>query len=281
MAKPRHVSRRRTSRRQFLRGSAGIGAGVAFFGAAAASLGVGAAMFGKRKLAEQPQVVVLPNGAQLPQSTPPANDPVVVSRQRWGALPVDHSARNEYGHYWKGSNPEGWYVYSDDLRRSYQTLIIHHSAFYKAGGLDTLLEIQRLHRDERGWADIGYHFLIDQRGTTYAGRDLSVRGAHTAGYNTGSAGICLMGDFRTRGPTAAQMAAARALIRWLVERLAPTHLAGHQQFNAGTECPGRQLIANLKDLADRAGLQYGIEGFVPVARAEACGCGCCACAATL
>lgn len=279
MTKLRHVSRRHISRRQFLRGSARIGAGLALVGAGVASLGVSAAFVAVRRSIGQPQVVVLPNGAQPPRSTPLASAPVIVSRESWGALPVDHSARNEYGHYQKGSNPEGWFVYPDDLRRSYQTLIIHHSAFYKASGLDTLLEIQRLHRDERGWADVGYHYLIDQRGTTYEGRDLSVRGAHTAGYNTGSAGICLMGDFRERGPTAVQMDAARALIRWLVERLAPTHLAGHQQFNAGTECPGRQLIAQLKDLADRAGLQYGIEGFVPAASADVCGC--CACESTL
>ena len=272
MSKRGHVSRKQMSRRQFLRGSACFGVSVASFGALVA-------YFGAIRLARQPEIVVLPNGAQPPGQPAPDSGPDIVSRESWGALPVDHNARNEYGHYHKGSNPEGWYVYPDDLRRSYQTLVIHHSAFYQAGGLDTLLEIQRLHRDDRGWADIGYHFLIDQRGTTYEGRDLGVRGAHTAGYNTGSAGICLMGDFRARGPEKAQMNALRVLIRWLVDQLAPTQLAGHQQFNAGTECPGDHLIAELEDLAHQAGLQYGVQGFVPTASAEACGC--CGCEATL
>jgi hypothetical protein len=242
-------------------------------GAGVALLGVGAVITGR--LIRQPEAVVLPN-AELAQSS--AN-PAIVSRDAWGALPVNHRARNENGHYQRGSNLEGRYIYPPDLRRSYQTLIVHHSAFYEASGLATLLEIQRLHRNDRGWADIGYHFLIDQRGTTYEGRDLSVRGAHTAGYNTGSAGICLMGDFRYQAPPAPQMDALQRLLPWLIARLAPTHLAGHQQFNANTECPGRELIAELQGLADQVELQYGIEGYLPTASADDCGC--CACATTL
>ena len=225
-------------------------------------------------------MVVLPNDKSLPGQTQSSDGPVIVNRDVWGALPVDHSARNEYGYYQKGSNPEGWYVYPPDLRESHQTVIMHHSAFYKGSGIDTLLEIQRLHREDRGWADIGYHYLIDQHGTIFEGRDLGVRGAHTAGYNTGSAGICLMGDFRSLAPPARQMEAARSLIRWLVARLAPTHLAGHQQFNAGTACPGTFLIAQLKDLAAAANLQFGIAGYVPAASAGD-DCGCCACEVVL
>lgn len=269
MSKRRHTSRGTITRRQFLRGSAWIGAGAAFFGAVAA-------FYGANNLSWRSQVVVLPNGAQRPEQAQVDDGPVIVGREAWGALPVNHSARNENGTYQKRSNPEGWYRYPPNLRASYQTLIIHHSAFYKSSGLDTLLEIQRLHRDDRGWADIGYHFLIDKLGTIYEGRDLNVRGAHTASYNTGSAGICLMGDFRSLAPPARQVEAAQSLIPWLVDKLAPTHLAGHQHFNAGTACPGTYVIERLQDLADAANLQYGIEGYVPAASA-ADTCGCCAC----
>ena len=49
-----------------------------------------------------------------------------------------------------------------------------------------------------GWADVGYHYLVDKDGTIYEGRNIAIRGAHTQGHNTGSAGVCLLGDFRYR-----------------------------------------------------------------------------------
>ena len=183
MRKDRHLSRSKQSRRQFLQRMAAISAagGVMAAGALAAGL-----------LASRPQIVVLPTAQIrliLSRTIADPRSSVGVS----GRLPADHTARNEYGSYVKGSNPYGWYVYADPLRESYQTLVIHHSAFYKADGLATLSEIQRLHREDRGWADVGYHFLVDKDGTIYEGRALTVRGAHTAGFNTGSAGICLLG----------------------------------------------------------------------------------------
>ena len=119
-------------------------------------------------------------------------------------------------------------------------------------------------------------FCWISRVTIYEGRDLHARGAHTAGYNTGSAGICLMGDFRFVAPSRAQLDAAQALIRWLVYRLHPTHLAGHQDFNQTTACPGSFLIDQLEALAAAVGLELGIDGFRPAAR-SADHCGCCGC----
>ena len=49
---------------------------------------------------------------------------------------------------------------------------------------------------ERGWTDIGYHFVIDPAGTIYEGRDIRVRGAHVEGANTGKVGLLLLGDFQ-------------------------------------------------------------------------------------
>ena len=271
MRKDRHLSKSKQSRRQFLHRMAAISAagGVMTAGALAAGL-----------LASRPQIVVLPNGAGSSDSKPDDSRPKIVSRGEWGALPADHTARNEYGFYVKGSNPYGWYVYSDPLRESYQTLVVHHSAFYKADGLATLSEIQRLHREDRGWADVGYHFLVDKDGTIYEGRALTVRGAHTAGFNTGSAGICLLGDFRYEAPAQAQTDAALALMRWLLTLLDPSHLAGHKQFNPATICPGPFLVAQLEGLAEAVGLRFGIDGYQPAAD-TADVCGCCTCTSQL
>lgn len=243
-------------------------------GAAGGALAAGGLIAGL--VASRPQIVVVPNDGAVPELPPEDKRPAIVSRDDWGALSVDHSARNEYGIYDRDRNPYGWYVYRASLRASYQTLIIHHSAVYKSDGPATLMEIQRLHREDRGWADVGYHFMVDKGGTIYEGRDLTARGAHTAGFNTGSAGICLLGDFRFESPARDQLEATLALIRWLVELLSPSHLAGHQQFNPATLCPGSLLAAQLEGLARAAGLRFGIDGYRPAARA-ADHCGCCTC----
>jgi len=254
--------RRGLSRRQVIQGLALAGA----IGGGAAATAV---------LRNRPRLVVLPHGDDRPVASPAFVRPAVVSRGEWGALPVNHQARNENGFYQRGSNPEGWYVYDGSLRDSYQTLIAHHSSFYEADGLATLREVQRLHRDDRQWADIGYHFLVDIDGRIYEGRDLAARGVHTMGYNTGSVGVCLLGDFRLAAPSAAQWEGTVALGRWLVEALALSHLAGHRQFNQSTLCPGAALLARLPEMAALLELEYGTAGYVPTAHAgDVCPCRC-------
>lgn len=257
---PRGRQRRGLSRRQILPGLALVGA-FAVGGVTAATL------------RNRPRVVVVPHGDDLPAASAATARPAIVKRGEWGALPVNHSARNEFGFYQQGRNPAGWYVYEGELRDRYQTLIAHHSAFYQADGLATLHEVQRLHREDRLWADIGYHFLVDVDGTIYEGRELAARGVHTKDHNTGSAGLCLLGDYRFEAPPAAQWEAAIALGRWLVETLALTHLAGHSQFNPSTLCPGAAMLARLPELALLLGVEYGADGYVPTALA-ASGCGC-------
>jgi len=54
-------------------------------------------------------------------------------------------------------------------------------------------EVRRWHVEDRGWSDIGYHYLIDRDGTVTEGRSLGRTGAHAKGHNTGSVGISLFG----------------------------------------------------------------------------------------
>lgn len=53
-------------------------------------------------------------------------------------------------------------------------------------------EIKKWHL-QRGWSDIGYHFVIRLDGTLEQGRNLHMVGAHTQGYNKASVGICYVG----------------------------------------------------------------------------------------
>jgi hypothetical protein len=123
-------------------------------------------------------------------------------------------------------------------------------------------DIQDLHLDTDKWADIAYHFGIDGKGNIYEGRDLHARGASVAGYNTGTAGIVLFGDFQVESPSPSQLVAVQSLVNWLKATYGITHLAGHYEFNSITVCPGPNLKSHLDEIAARAGLLRGTGGYV-------------------
>ena len=52
---------------------------------------------------------------------------------------------------------------------------------------------------ERGWRDIGYHFVIRRDGTIESGRPLERTGAHVKGHNKDSIGICMEGGLNDKG----------------------------------------------------------------------------------
>lgn len=77
-------------------------------------------------------------------------------------------------------------------------ITIHHTNSnpeHYLDSIDMLTKITNLHMQKRGWGDIGYHFLVDQAGLIFKGRDLGFQGAHVAGYNKNNIGIGIIGDF--------------------------------------------------------------------------------------
>jgi N-acetyl-anhydromuramyl-L-alanine amidase AmpD len=146
---------------------------------------------------------------------------------------------------------------------------------YTETDLRTVEAIQTLHRSERGWADVAYHFLIGRTGAIYEGRDWSVRGTHVDSYNMGSLGVCLLGNFMEQQPTDTQIASTHRLLRWVAYRLQLSHIASHRTFNALTQCPGDNLFSRIPELAAVANLRIGTEGYIPPQ--EALECTCCAC----
>jgi len=57
----------------------------------------------------------------------------------------------------------------------------------------TLEDIRRYHMEALGWRDIGYHYLVTQDGSIHKGRHNAEVGAHCAGDNADSLGVCLVG----------------------------------------------------------------------------------------
>lgn len=107
-------------------------------------------------------------------------------RATWQARAPDLNAPSEHGLFDPEFNPEGWLMYTEPLPEVYNTLIVHHSALDLSYGP---YQIQQLHMQNKGYADIGYHFLIDESGRVSEGRYIRARGAHTGGYNTGTVGV--------------------------------------------------------------------------------------------
>ncbi len=186
--------------------------------------------------------------------------PEIISREAWGAEEPDHTARAEHGFYDAATNPEGWLVYAEPLWEALNTLVVHHTA----SAIDGVRDIQRLHMERRGYADIGYHFLIGGDGLIYAGREVGARGAHTGGANTGTLGVALLGNFERGDPARAQLDSLRQLGAYLRAAYALTHLAGHSDFQPeATVCPGAGLRPLLPGLAEELGLAFGTGGYTP------------------
>lgn len=236
---------------------------TALSGSAAASVcglgGLIAALFARRHPQEAgiATATAPPPGIEALMPTP--QPPVILPRSAWGARDVNHQASAEPGFYGP-DNLLGWRAYSGDLAAVYSTIAIHHS-FPIRRDTGTMRDIQDLHQGTQHWADIGYHYGIGGDGAIYEGRDVHVRGASVAGYNTGTIGVVLIGDFEQETPAEAQLASALALVVWLGQTYSLTHLAGHYEFNPETVCPGLNMKPYLDPLAAAAGLRRGTGGY--------------------
>lgn len=131
-------------------------------------------------------------------------------------------------------------------------IVIHHTAMPMKGS--TAEKIHRFHREERGWAGIGYHYFIREDGTIEQGRWPSLVGAHSYHYNNYTVGICLAGNFDEEQPTKAQLASLFQLTAWLCQEygldpMKEGRIAGHCNLN-DTACPGKNLYSKLAELRE-------------------------------
>lgn len=175
--------------------------------------------------------------------------PPIVTRSQWGA---DES--------WRGTAPDYAKI---------RLIVIHNTAgsndYTQAEAPGVVRGVYAYHTRSLGWNDIAYNFLVDRFGTIYEGRaggmTRGVVGAHVLGFNTGSSGISLMGNFNTDAPPPAALDALDQLLAWKLRlhKLKPLGttkvrcltsskyragtlvtlpvIVGHRQVN-NTDCPG-------------------------------------------
>jgi N-acetylmuramoyl-L-alanine amidase len=134
--------------------------------------------------------------------------------------------------------------------RNIEEIIIHCSATPEGRDVSTE-EIRQWHLD-RGWSDIGYHFVVELDGTVYDGRPLEVAGAHARGHNSQSIGICYVGgvdsDMEAKDTRTNEQAIALVeLITSLKERFPEAIVIGHRDVSE-KECPSFDATEEYKYL---------------------------------
>ena len=132
--------------------------------------------------------------------------------------------------------------------RKVDTIIIHCSDTYARMNIGAA-EIREWHTKERGWQDIGYHFVIRRDGTVETGRDLDCDGdifeeigAHTVNYNRNSIAICMVGGKRDDGLPdnnfhPKQFKSLDTILRFIKASYPRATIHGHNEFTNAKTCP--------------------------------------------
>lgn len=164
--------------------------------------------------------------------TPPAVQAIqVIPRARWTSTGPQLGSINPMGQVSRITvHHEGWTpIWFTDWAQS----------------VERLESVRRGHRG-RGWADVGYHYIIDRAGRVWEGRDVRYQGAHVRDHNEHNIGVMLLGNFEEQRPAAAQLASANAVVDALARqhRVSPSDIYTHRELNR-TSCPGHHLQAHM------------------------------------
>lgn len=120
-------------------------------------------------------------------------------------------------------------------RRTISEIIVHCSATPEGKDF-TVKDIDLWHR-QRGFAGIGYHYVIYRDGKIHNGRDINTIGAHCVGHNAHSIGICYIGGMDAANKqaadtrTEAQHKSLLALLVRLCKLYPKAKLYGHRELS--------------------------------------------------
>ncbi len=129
--------------------------------------------------------------------------------------------------------------------------VVHHTAStnaYSSGQVPSILRsMQAYHMDTKGWSDIAYNFLVDRFGTIWEGRGggmgNAVIGAHAMGFNTGSVGVSVIGNFVGAGAPSVALEAVARVVGWRLEAYGVNPLAASNFTSGGsTSIPAGQVV---------------------------------------
>jgi hypothetical protein len=187
-----------------------------------------------------------------------SNRPQIITRSQWGA---DESLARPTS---RTNNVHMGVVHHTATSNSYSDARAVMRAMY------------RYHTQNLGWADLGYNIVVDQQGNVYEGRagglENGVIGAHARGYNTGSFGVSVIGNFDQIRPPRAAVDAVTEVIAWQsrvydIDPEAWTNgmngswhrtLLGHRDVGQ-TSCPGTHFHPMLDDIRQDAANRMSLD----------------------
>ena len=117
-------------------------------------------------------------------------------------------------------------------RGSTSRIILHHAE----ASTCTPEDINRWHK-ANGWSGAGYHFLVRKDGTVYSLRPEWALGAHAAGNNYDSLGVCFEGAYMRETMGQTQIDAGRELVAYLKAKYGISKVQAHRDV-CPTDCPG-------------------------------------------
>ena len=137
--------------------------------------------------------------------------------------------------------------------RDINKIILHCSATREGQDISTET-IRGWHVNERGWSDIGYHYVVLLDGTVDKARPVERQGAHVRGKNKGSIGVCYIGgcdaDMNPKDTrNEAQKKSLEDLITYLMESYDDATLHGHNEFSSKA-CPSFNVQEVYKELIE-------------------------------
>lgn len=141
--------------------------------------------------------------------------------------------------------------------RNIDKIILHCSATPE-GRYVTASDIKKWHLD-RGFSDIGYHFIVYLDGSIVTGRPIEKPGAHVKGMNAHSVGVCYIGgcdkDLNPKDTrTSEQIKALDMLLSDLMNEYPEASLHGHNEFSAKA-CPSFKVDQEYSYIIDCYGRQ--------------------------
>lgn len=136
-------------------------------------------------------------------------------------------------------------------KRNIKEIIVHCSATPEGKDF-TVAQIKQWHL-QRGFSDIGYHYIIYRDGSVHVGRNEAISGAHCTGHNSISIGVCYIGGCATDGKTPkdtrtpAQKTALLKLLKELKVKYPKAIIHSHKDFTPKA-CPSFNATDEYKSL---------------------------------
>ncbi len=176
-----------------------------------------------------------PSSDQPPSSASAVSNGLpIITRARWGA---DESLRG-------GCVPQ--------LADTTKAVVVHHTAdtnsYTASESAGIVRSILRYHTQSLGWCDVGYNALVDKYGQIFEGRfgglHNSVIGAHALGFNYGTFGVSVLGNYETATlPTVARTALASVIAMRVADyRLDATGTTQLTSADSGSRYPAGSTV---------------------------------------